>query len=94
MTPRVAMERMKTPSSPASPAILSRSPKMAPPEKGLDGSMATVWDDLPRAPRLLEEDLTAFEGEVRDAARAEGIEVELRRLDLFGTLALQGGEAQ
>jgi hypothetical protein len=40
--PRVAMERMKTPSSRAWSCMRMRSPRMAPPEKGLVGSTATT----------------------------------------------------
>jgi hypothetical protein len=44
--PRVASDRMKTPSSVAWRCMRMRSPRMAPPEKGLVGSTAitpTVW---------------------------------------------------
>ena len=47
--PRVAIERMKTPSSPVSSVIRTRSPRMAPPENGLDGSMATMPTRRPDA---------------------------------------------
>ena len=40
--PRVAIERMKTPSSVAWSAMRTRSPRMAPPEKGDEGSMAST----------------------------------------------------
>ena len=40
--PRVAMERMKTPSSVAWSAMRTRSPRIAPPEKGDEGSMAST----------------------------------------------------
>ncbi len=50
--PRVAIERMKTLSSRAWFCIRTRSPRMAPPENGDDGSMASTatWS-LPSRPR-------------------------------------------
>jgi hypothetical protein len=47
--PRVAIERMKTPASAACPCMRMRSPRIAPPVKGLVGSTAripTVWSLL------------------------------------------------
>ena len=46
--PRVASERMKTPSSVACRCMRMRSPRMAPPEKGDVGSTATTPTRLPR----------------------------------------------
>ncbi len=40
--PRVAIERMKTPSSVACACMRMRSPRMAPPVNGLDGSTAST----------------------------------------------------
>src|SRR3989338_2093469 len=40
--PRLPTDRIKTPLSPACPCILILSPRSAPPEKGLDGSIATT----------------------------------------------------
>ena len=47
--PRVARERMNTPSSVAWRCMRMRSPRMAPPEKGLVGSTATTPTVRPRA---------------------------------------------
>ena len=46
--PRVAIERTKIPSSAVRSIILIRSPKIAPPEYGLVGSIATIPTVLPR----------------------------------------------
>ena len=40
--PRVAIDRMNTPGSVAWSCMRTRSPRMAPPENGLDGSMAST----------------------------------------------------
>ncbi len=48
MLPRVAIERMNTPGSPASSPIRTRSPSRAPPLKGLVGSTATIATVSPR----------------------------------------------
>jgi len=45
--PRAAMERMKTPSSPAYACIRTRSPRSAPPVIGDDGSTAMTATDRP-----------------------------------------------
>ncbi len=45
--PRVAMLRMKTPGSPARSRMRTRSPRSAPPEKGLVGSTAMMPTVLP-----------------------------------------------
>jgi len=42
VAPRVAMLRMNTPGSLASSVMRTRSPRIEPPEYGLDGSMATM----------------------------------------------------
>ena len=47
--PRVASERMKTPSSVAWRCMRTRSPSSAPPENGLDGSTATTPTRAPVA---------------------------------------------
>ncbi len=47
--PRVAIERMKTPGSPACSCMRMRSPRIAPPVKVLLGSTATTPTDLPAA---------------------------------------------
>ena len=47
--PRVAIERMKTPGSVAWLCMRTRSPRMAPPENGDDGSTATMPTVRPRA---------------------------------------------
>ena len=49
--PRVAMLRMKTPGSPLSARMRTRSPKIAPPVKGLVGSIATIATRSPAARR-------------------------------------------
>ena len=48
--PRVAIERMNTPSSMAWSCMRTRSPRMAPPENGDDGSMASTADRRRRRP--------------------------------------------
>jgi hypothetical protein len=47
--PRVASERMNTPSSSACRCMRMRSPRMAPPEKGLVGSTGHHPTRSPRA---------------------------------------------
>ena len=49
--PREAMERMKTPVSRSWPCIRTRSPRMAPPENGDVGSMASTASWATPAPR-------------------------------------------
>ncbi len=49
VAPRVAMLRMNTPGSLASSVMRMRSPRIAPPEYGLDGSMATMPTFSPRS---------------------------------------------
>ena len=49
VAPRVAMLRMKTPGSLASSVMRMRSPRIAPPEYGLDGSTATMPTLSPRS---------------------------------------------
>ena len=59
--PRVAIERMKVPESPACPCMRIRSPRMAPPEYGLVGSTAItptcsrffLWYAAKRSTRVL-----------------------------------------
>ena len=49
--PRVAIERMKTPGSVAWSCMRTRSPRMAPPVNGDDGSMASTVTSSSRARR-------------------------------------------
>ena len=53
--PRVPMERMNTPGSSVWRAMRTRSPRIAPPVNGLDGSTATTATVLPRSrkPRII-----------------------------------------